>query len=245
MQKKCFKLFTGLFIGFIFLSWSPPYLVQREEPLPDVQAQRKINQTANHPINEENQKAKAKKRAKYTCAYLTHQKNRLAYFADHDRFIWFDDRENKYSFFLSNDYPASIKIWGMKFYCAEAAFQAAKFLEKPEVAVRFTHLNGEDASQLAQKLSYQQRGDWYKVRVQLMLEVLRAKFEQYPELSDLLIATENAYLVENSARDIFWADGGNGKGRNQLGLLLMEVRGERGGTGIVPRPSTYEKFIED
>jgi len=183
-------------------------------------------------------------REQVKCAYIAHQKNRLAYFADHDGFIWFDNKENKYSFFLSNFFPANIKIWDMKFYCAEAAFQAAKFLDKPEIAVRFTHLDGEDAWKLAQKLSYQQRGDWYKVRESLMLTVLRAKFQQHPELSELLLATGDAYLVENTSRDAFWADGGDGKGKNRLGNLLMQIREEKGGIGPVPKPAKYKKFVE-
>ena len=152
------------------------------------------------------------------CAYSAHQKNRLAYFADHDGFVWFNNNENKYSFFLSNMYPASISLWGMKFYSSEAAFQAAKFLEKPEIAVRFTHLDGMEAWKLAQQLSYQQRGDWYKVREKIMLEVLQAKFQQHPDLSELLLATGDSYIVENTSRDAFWADGGDGNGKNRSGL---------------------------
>lgn len=127
----------------------------------------------------------------------------------------------------------------MKFSCSESAFQAAKFLEKPEIAIRFTHLNGKEAIKLAESLSDQQRGDWYQVRESIMLEVLKAKFQQHPELSELLLATGNAYLVEKSNRNPFWTDGGDGKGKNRLGELLMQVRGERGGVGIVPKPAKY------
>ena len=96
----------------------------------------------------------------------------------------------------------------------------------------------------ARNLSYQQRGDWYKVREHSMLEVLQAKFQQHPELTELLLATGDAYLVENTSRDAFWADGGDGKGKNRLGNLLMQVRGEKGGIGIVPKPAKYIKFVE-
>lgn len=196
-------------------------------------------------IKNENESCKTRKEKRKVickqvkCTYLAHQKNRLIYFSDQDNFIWFDDQDNKYSYFLSNFYPASLSLWNMKFYCSEAAFQAAKFLEKPEIAVRFTHLEGKDARSLAQTLSDQQRGDWYQVRESIMFEVLTAKFQQHPELSELLLATGKAYLVEKSDRDPFWADGGDGKGKNRLGELLMKVRGENGGTGIVPKPSKY------
>jgi N-glycosidase YbiA len=33
-------------------------------------------------------------------------------------------------------------------------------------------------------------------------------------------------LVEHTARDSYWADGGNGQGKNRLGVLLMRLRDE-------------------
>lgn len=195
-------------------------------------------------IEEKEEKKKQKKSfyQHYRSSYLAHQKNRLIQFSDRDGFIWFRDYDNKYSYFLSNFYPTSLKIWNMNFSCAEAAFQAAKFLHQPEIAVRFTYLDGEEAWKLAQKLSYQQRGDWYQVREKIMLEVLQRKFQQHEELAELLLATGEAYLVEHTSRDAFWADGGDGAGKNRLGDLLMQVRAEQGGIGYVAKPGKYKKF---
>lgn len=220
-----------------------PYL-SRQQILP-FSNEHKLIKLKDSQKEEKNQEKKKKAlREHCKCAYMAHQKNRLAYFALHDGFVWFNSKENKYSFFLSNFYPAEIKIWNMKFYNSEAAFQAAKFLDKPEIAVRFTHLNGEEAWKHAQNLSYQQRGDWYQVREKIMLEVLQAKFEQHPELAELLLATGDAYIVEHTDRDVFWADGGDSKGKNRLGKLLMQVRGEKGGIGPVPKPGKYDKFVQ-
>lgn len=176
-------------------------------------------------------------------AHLAHQKNRLAQFVDRDGYIWFYDEDNKHTYFLSNAYPTSVRMWNMKFRCAEAAFQASKFAHKPDVAKRFTHLDGEEAAKLAQKWSYQQRQDWYQVRENLMLDVLRAKFQQNPDLGELLRATGDAYLVDHTKEDAFWADGGDGKGKNRLGHLLMQVRGETGGIGSVSKPRKYRSFV--
>lgn len=230
MSAKMIRFSLFLQCGWILSSWNVPYL----PPLAIDHAS----------IGNETKDKKCALREQYQCDYLTHQKNRLACFAEHDGFIWFDDKQNKYSFFLSNYYPANISMWGMKFYCAEAAFQAAKFLDKPDLAVRFTHLDGEDAWTLARELSDKQRGDWYRVREAIMLEVLKAKFQQNSELSELLLATGKAYLVENSSRDTFWADGGDGQGKNRLGNLLMKVRAEKGGGDVVPPPKKYFKFVE-
>jgi predicted NAD-dependent protein-ADP-ribosyltransferase YbiA (DUF1768 family) len=38
--------------------------------------------------------------------------------------------------------------------------------------------------------------------------------------------TGNAELVEHTTNDHYWADGGDGTGRNMLGVLLMELRAE-------------------
>lgn len=244
MNHALCRLGLSLLCGSLCISWNVPFL-SRQQQIPAGYENHllKAKETKQEAKLKEKEK-KGAQREKYKCAYMAHQKNRLAYFADHDGFIWFDDQENKYSFFLSNYYPASLKIWSMKFHCSEAAFQAAKFLDKPEIAVRFTTLDGEDAWKLAQKNSYQQRGDWYQVREKVMLEVLRAKFEQHPELTELLLATGDAYLVENTSRDAFWADGGDGKGKNRLGHLLMQIRAEKGGMGEVPKPGKYKSFLK-
>jgi predicted NAD-dependent protein-ADP-ribosyltransferase YbiA (DUF1768 family) len=39
-----------------------------------------------------------------------------------------------------------------------------------------------------------------------------------------LLATGEAKLIEHTHRDSYWGDGGNGKGKNRLGILLMRLR---------------------
>ena len=92
--------------------------------------------------------------------------------------------------------------------------------------------------------SYEQRADWYRVRDDHAGSI-EAKFNQHPDLLQLLLATGDAYLVEHTDRDAYWADGGDGKGKNRLGQLLMRVRGEKGGVGEVSKPSKYRKFARD
>ena len=58
----------------------------------------------------------------------------------------------------------------------------------------------------------------------IMREALRAKFEQHPKLRSLLLATGDAALVEHTRNDRYWADAGDGTGKNRLGQLLMELR---------------------
>ena len=51
-----------------------------------------------------------------------------------------------------------------------------------------------------------------------------AKFTQHEELGELLLATGDAKIIEHTANDDYWGDGGDGKGKSILGQILMEVR---------------------
>jgi hypothetical protein len=42
----------------------------------------------------------------------------------------------------------------------------------------------------------------------------------------MLLDTGNAILVEHTDNDNFWGDGGDGRGQNKLGHILMRVRDE-------------------
>jgi ribA/ribD-fused uncharacterized protein len=57
-----------------------------------------------------------------------------------------------------------------------------------------------------------------------MREALWAKFTQHPELRSLLLSTGDETIVEHTENDNYWGDGGDGSGRNRLGVLLMELR---------------------
>jgi hypothetical protein len=62
-----------------------------------------------------------------------------------------------------------------------------------------------------------------------MRAVLRAKFNQHEDLKELLLSTGEARLVEagtvNNAVNRLWGEV-EGKGKNMLGVMLMELREE-------------------
>ena len=70
------------------------------------------------------------------------------------------------------------------------------------------------------------RPDWEEVKDEVMLQALRMKFSQNPEIGKELLATGDTILIEHTQNDAYWADGGDGSGKNKLGLLLMQVREE-------------------
>lgn len=60
-----------------------------------------------------------------------------------------------------------------------------------------------------------------------MLKAVRTKFNQNPQLRDLLLNTRNATLVEDAgANDAIWGAGADYWGTNHLGRILMHVRDE-------------------
>ncbi len=70
------------------------------------------------------------------------------------------------------------------------------------------------------------RPDWNEIRVSVMLSHLRNKFYLDASLTSRLLATGDAKLEEiNHWGDQFWGVSGGG-GKNNLGLLLMQVRDE-------------------
>ena len=59
-----------------------------------------------------------------------------------------------------------------------------------------------------------------------MYVALYAKFTQHQELKKLLVETGGRPLIEHTANDSYWGDGGDGSGQNHLGRLLMKLRKE-------------------
>jgi len=109
----------------------------------------------------------------------------------------------------------------------EHFYQAQKFVgTEHEEAIRCCRspmLAKQRASELA---TATRRQDWALVKEEVMLEGLRAKFGQHPDLREILLSTEDRILVEHTKNDGYWGDAGNGTGRNRLGQLLMQVRTE-------------------
>lgn len=70
------------------------------------------------------------------------------------------------------------------------------------------------------------RSDWEKVKDEVMYQVVRAKFWQNEQIRKVLLATNDDVLVEHTKNDKYWGDGGDGSGKNMLGIILMRVRQE-------------------
>lgn len=127
--------------------------------------------------------------------------------------------------FLSNFYPAPVEWRGLLFPSVENAFQAAK-TDDPEAHAALAALPPDQAAELGRRAAI--RPAWDEVRLAVMADLLRAKFE-IPVLRRRLLATGSALLVNEAWwGDKFWGIS-RGRGDNHLGRLLMELRDELAG----------------
>jgi hypothetical protein len=80
------------------------------------------------------------------------------------------------------------------------------------------------AAQLGRDRKQKLRREWEAVKVGVMRRAVLAKFTQHEVLRALLLSTGDAKIVERTETDAYWGDGGDGRGKNMLGRLLMEIR---------------------
>ena len=58
---------------------------------------------------------------------------------------------------------------------------------------------------------------------EIMFEIVKCKFEQYPDLADKLIKITEPIVEHNDWNDTYWGVC-NGNGQNKLGQILAEIR---------------------
>lgn len=130
--------------------------------------------------------------------------------------------------FLSNFYPCIVYLDDAAsaheaYPSVEHAYQAAKtFNPFQRTTIRNASHPGH-AKRLGNTVDL--RKDWNKIKIEIMLDLLRQKFEN-AVLKQKLIATYPAKLIEgNTWGDTYWGVY-KGVGTNMLGELLLQVRSE-------------------
>lgn len=125
---------------------------------------------------------------------------------------------------FSNFSPHPINLHGKTWPTSEHYFQGQKFagtMHEEEIRLATSPMI---AARMGRSRQRPLRADWDSVKDDIMREALRAKFTQHAELRSLLLGTHNADLIEHTKNDRYWADNGDGTGKNRLGELLMELR---------------------
>ena len=123
--------------------------------------------------------------------------------------------------FLSNFYETSVEWEGLIYPSSEAAFQAAKTLDQ-EDRKRFQTMAPTIAKREGYKVKL--RENWEDIKIDVMYQIVLAKFSQNEFLKQKLIATGREWLEEgNTWGDRTWGTV-DGIGNNYLGKVLMAVR---------------------
>jgi N-glycosidase YbiA len=124
---------------------------------------------------------------------------------------------------LSNMYPATVKMNGFDYPTVEHAYQAAKTRDHGgQMRIR-EQLNPVDARAMGNCCDL--RPDWEQIKLTVMAYFLRQKFH-IPRFKALLLSTGDAEIIEgNEWGDTFWGVC-RGQGDNHLGILLMQIREE-------------------
>jgi ribA/ribD-fused uncharacterized protein len=114
---------------------------------------------------------------------------------------------------------------GLVYSTTEHAYQAAKTTNMAERrAVRKCATPG-DAKRMGRKITL--RPDWDEIKLRVMRDLQVQKYSKEPYKS-LLKGVRGAFIEEgNTWGDTFWGVC-RGKGRNELGKILMEVADDLG-----------------
>lgn len=122
---------------------------------------------------------------------------------------------------LSNFWPARVEVDGLVFASVEHAYAASKSVLPTFRRQVQNCATAGDAKRLGRGVML--RPGWDAMRVPVMRDLLRQKFQD-EELRCKLLATGEAVLIEgNTWGDTFWGVC-RGRGDNNLGKLLMGLR---------------------
>lgn len=125
------------------------------------------------------------------------------------------------NYFLSNFYPSTIRWQDKLWKTVEHAYAAAKTLDDRQRELIRKVSTPAMAKKLGRAVTL--REDWNNIRLLVMEELLELKFLN-PLLRPMLLETGERQLIEdNNWNDLFWGVC-RGKGENNLGRLLMELR---------------------
>lgn len=129
---------------------------------------------------------------------------------------------------LSNFEPSPIQKYSVQdrriiiYPTVEHAFQCYKTEDTIERDWVLSSKTPAIARKRGQKVTLNE--NWDRIRYTVMYTLVTEKFKQNLELKDRLVATEDIYLIEgNTWGDTHWGVC-NGRGKNMLGHILMNVR---------------------
>lgn len=123
---------------------------------------------------------------------------------------------------LSNFATVGIVYNGIIYSSTETAFQAQKTLND-DIRGMMAVLSPAEAKEEGMKIKL--RSDWDNVKINIMYEINKLKFNQEPFKSKLLATGDQELIEGNDWNDTFWGVC-KSVGENHLGKILMRIRKE-------------------
>lgn len=115
---------------------------------------------------------------------------------------------------------------GIEFRTPEHLYQSMKFENKLD-KVKIASLNPYAGKKEAHKMKSKQRGNWEDIKIEVMERALRYKFNKDSSWGTKLRSTTEDIVELNNWGDVFWGeDIFTNKGKNILGILLMDIRND-------------------
>lgn len=108
---------------------------------------------------------------------------------------------------------------------AEQFYQASKFTDELIILKIKNCSNPFLCAAIGQTRKFKIRDDWDEIKVSIMERAIRARFDQHPDLAEILKRSKGT-LYDISAADSFWGVGHDGQGSNVTGQILMKIRDE-------------------
>ena len=127
---------------------------------------------------------------------------------------------------LGNYYVREMVVDGVTWAAVEHYYQAQKTLDPDYQKMIHAAATPDEAKKLGNRPECIKRPDWDTWKLMAMRKALFAKFTQHDDLRELLLATGDKVLHENSMVDYYWGIGEDGTGLSMLGKLLMALRDE-------------------
>lgn len=126
-------------------------------------------------------------------------------------------------YLLSNFSAHQVLYLGETYMTAEHAYQVAKFVDSD---LR-KKIREAPSAFLAREYGQSKEGrapDFDKVAV--MKDVMRAKLLQHADVREMLLGTGDALIEKNHPLDEYWGTAPDGSGKNAMGIIWVELRGE-------------------
>ncbi|PVF95498.1 DUF1768-domain-containing protein [Serendipita vermifera] len=117
-----------------------------------------------------------------------------------------------------------VRYRNKKYLTSEHLFQSLKFEDEVDQERIRQQNTPRDALEEAQRMRDRVREGWIENNISTQAVTLLHKFTQHDSLRQKLLSTEDAILIEDSPTDPFWGIGADGKGANNLGRALMDIR---------------------